>query len=78
MQAKNSCTPTTPATPNHFCEFDSILSSEIDSHLGLRSTLIGYQRIPLYCNGISVLERDFIGGLAILGGRHAHGVREQA
>ena len=36
-------------------KFDSILSSVIDSHLGLRSTLIGYQHseimrvhIPLY------------------------------
>jgi len=29
-------------------KFDSILSSVIDSHLGLRSTLIGYQSARLY------------------------------
>ena len=28
-------------------KFDSILSSVIDSHLGLRSTLIGYQYIEI-------------------------------
>ena len=29
-------------------KFDSILSSVIDSHLGIRSTLIGYQSARLY------------------------------
>ena len=29
-------------------KFDSILSSVIDSHLGLRSTLIGYQSARLW------------------------------
>ena len=40
-------------------KFDSILSSVIDSHLGLRSTLIGYQSARLYvpffpCSSVAV------------------------
>ena len=39
-------------------KFDSILSSVIDSHLGLRSTLIGYQYSGDYtCHLLRVLLR---------------------
>ena len=43
-------------------KFDSILSSVIDSHLGLRSTLIGYQyseiiRAIFYCRLVVQRQR---------------------
>jgi len=39
-------------------KFDSILSSVIDSHLGLRSTLIGYQYSEIICAIFSAARPD--------------------